>query len=93
MTFERINVDGPETSERIEPGIDLHERLGPDLIDAPLRFDARLHEAGLAQHAEVLGDRGLGHPEAALDLADGLLRGRQQAEDGPAVRFRDDGER
>ena len=93
MAFERINVGRPEASERSEPGIDLHERLGPDPIDAPLGFDARLHEAGLAQHAEVLGHRGLGHPQLALDLADGSLRRRQQAEDGPAVRLRDDCER
>ena len=69
MAFERINVGRPEAPERSEPGIDLHERLGPDPIDAPLGFDARLHEAGLTQHAEVLGHRSLRHPQPALDLA------------------------
>ena len=59
MALERIDVRRPEAPERREPGIDLHERLGPDPIDAPLCFDARLHEAGLAQHAQVLGHRGL----------------------------------
>ena len=47
----------PEAPERREPGVDLHERLGPDPVDAPLRVDARLDEAGLAQHAQVLGHR------------------------------------
>ena len=93
MAFERIDVGRPEAPERREPGVDLHERLGPDPIDAPLGFDARLHEAGLAQHAQVLGHRGLRHPQPALDFADGSLRRRQQAEDGPAVRLRDDRER
>src|SRR5262245_29685845 len=93
MAFERIKVGRPEAPERSEPGIDLHERLGPDPIDAPLGFDARLHEASLAQHAEVLGDRSLRHPQPALDLADGSLRRRQQAEDGPTVWLRDDRER
>src|SRR5262249_31142466 len=93
MAFERIKVGRPEAPERSEPGIDLHERLVPDPIDAPLGFDARLHESGLAQHAEVLGDRSLRHPQPALDLADGSLRRREQAEDGPAVRLRDDRER
>lgn len=60
----------PEAPERRQPGVDLHERLGPEPIDAPLGFDARLHEAGLAQHAEVLGHGGLRHPQPALDLAD-----------------------
>jgi len=49
MAFERINVGRPEAPERSEPGVDLHERLRPDPIDAPLAFDARLHEACLAQ--------------------------------------------
>jgi len=84
MAFERINVGRPEAPERSEPGIELHERLRPDPIDAPLGFDARLHEAGLAQHSEVLGHRSLRRPQPALDLADGSLRRRQQAEDGPA---------
>src|SRR5262245_27695456 len=93
MAFERIDVGRPEAPEGSEPGIDLHERLGPDPIDAPLGFDARLHEARLAQHAEVLGHRSLTHPQPVLDLADRSLRRRQQAEDGPAVRLRDDRER
>ena len=93
LAFERIDVGRPEAPERRQPGVDLHERLGPEPIDAPLGFDARLHEAGLAQHAEVLGHRSLRHPQPALDLADGALRRRQQTEDGPAVRLREDRER
>jgi hypothetical protein len=93
MTFERIEVGRPEAPEGLQPGVELHERLGPEAIDAPLGFDARLHEAGFAQHAEVLGHGGLRHPEPALDLADGALRRGQQAKDGPAVRLGDDRER
>jgi hypothetical protein len=48
MTFERIHVGRPEPPERSEPRVDLPEGLGPNPIDAPLGFDARLHEAGLA---------------------------------------------
>jgi hypothetical protein len=93
VALERIDVGRPEAPERAQPGIDRHERLGPEAIDAPLGFDARLHEARLAQHAEVLGHRRLWHSQPALDLADGSLRRRQQAEDGPAARLRNDGER
>ena len=92
MAFEGINMDGPEAPERSKPGIDLHQRLRADPIDAPLGFHARVYEAGFAQHAEVLGHRGLRHPQPALDLADRSLRRREQAEDGPAVRLGDDRE-
>jgi len=74
MAFERIHVHRPQAPERSEPGIELFERLGPDPIDAPLGLDARLHETGLAQYAEVLGHRRLRHPQPPLDLADGSLR-------------------
>src|SRR5215470_8956245 len=90
MAFERVNVDRPEAPERSEPGIDLPERLGPDPIDAPLGFDARLHEAGLAQHAEVLGHRRLRHPQPALDLADGASRLRMARRFGSAMIANDD---
>ena len=69
-----------------------HERLGPDPIDAPLRVHARFHEAGLAEHAEVLGDRGLRHPKRRSISPTDRSEDGEQAQDGPAVRFRDDAE-
>jgi hypothetical protein len=93
MAFEHIDVGRPQAPERRQPGVDLLEWLGPEPIDAPLGFDARFHEAGLAQHAEVLGHLGLRHPQPTFDLADGALRRRKQTEDGSAVRLRDDRER
>src|SRR5215813_786372 len=93
MGLERIHVGCPEAPEGSQPGVELHERLGSNPIDAPLCFDARLHEPCLAEHAEVLGDGGLRDPELALDVADGLFRRREEAEDGPTVRLGDDRER
>src|SRR6185295_4930758 len=66
MAFEGIDMGLPEAPEWSKPGVDLPERLGPDLIDAALGFDPRLYEAGLAQHAQVLGHRRLRHPQPAL---------------------------
>ena len=77
MAFESIDVGGPKAPEGRKPGIDLPERLRPEPVETSLRVDSRLHEVGLTQHPQVLGHRGLRHPESALDLADGLLRGGQ----------------
>ena len=38
----------------------------------------------------MFGDGGLGHAEAALDLADGLLGRDEKGEDGAAIRLGDD---
>ena len=46
VAFERVDVGGPKAPEGSEPGVDLHERLGPDPVDAPLRIHSRFHEAG-----------------------------------------------
>ena len=77
MTLERVDVRRPVAAERREPRIDLHERLGPDPVKTSLCIHARLHEAGLAQHAQVFGDRGLRQLQLLLDIAHGLLRRRR----------------
>src|SRR3954467_15900567 len=59
MTLERVEMNRPETAERSKPRVDLHERLRFDAIDAPLRVDARLDEAGVTKHAQMLRNRGL----------------------------------
>src|SRR5260221_3016707 len=92
VTFERVDVGRPEVPEGSKPGVDVHERFRSDPVDAPLRVHSRLYKAGLPEHPEVLGDRGLWHPKLVLDLADGPLRGRKEAQDGPTIWFRDDAE-
>ncbi len=87
MAFERVHVGGPEAAELREPGVYLLKTLRFQAVEAPLRVHRGFHEAGVAQHAQVLGYSRLGHAEAALDLSDGLLRRNQQAQDGPAIRL------
>src|SRR5258708_2129252 len=36
VTLERVDVDRPEAAERSEPGVYLHEWLGPDPVKTPL---------------------------------------------------------
>src|SRR5262245_15874862 len=92
VAFESVKVGGPIAAEGSQPGVHLHERLRPEAVDAPLRVDARLDEAGLTKHTEVFGHRGLRHLELAFDFAHRLLGRGQQTQNGPAIRFRDDGE-
>src|SRR5690242_3297364 len=93
MTLERVHVCRPEAAERGEPRLELDQRFGPESIDAMLRLDPRLDEARVAQHAEVLGHRGLRHAELALELADRPLGRGQQAQQRSAARLGEDGER
>ena len=91
VTLERVDVDRPEAAERSEPGVYLHEWLGPDPVKTPLRINARLHEACLAQHPQVFGNRGLRQSQLLFDITDGSLRGCEQTQDGAAVRLGNDG--
>ena len=91
MTFEGIDMGGPKAAERFQPGVELLEGFRFKTIEAALGVHGGLHETVLAEHAEVLGDGGLGHAETALDVADGLLGGHEEAEDGAAVGLGEDG--
>jgi hypothetical protein len=74
MTLERIEMDRPEAPKRRKPGVDLHEGLGPDAVETPLGINARLHESGLTQDSQVLGNGGLRHPQLLFDIPHGPLR-------------------
>ena len=56
--------------------------------DAPVTATAK--QSGFFQDPQVFRHRRLRHAKLTLDVADRPLRGRQQAEDGAAVRLRDD---
>ena len=90
VAFESIHVGVPEAAELGQPGVHLLEALGLKAVEAALRVDGGFDEAGLAQDAEVFGNGGLGHAEAALDVADRVFGGGEQAEDGAAIGLGDD---
>ena len=56
MTFQRIDMRRPEAAKRLEPGVDFHQRLGPDAVNAALRIDPGFDEARFAQYAQMFGD-------------------------------------
>jgi hypothetical protein len=90
VAFERIDVSRPEPPELSEPGIDLLKRFRLQAVEAALCIHRGLHEAGIAQHSEVLGHCRLRHMKLTLDLSNRLLRGDQEAKDCAAVRLGND---
>jgi len=71
VTLKSIDVGRPEATERREPRIHLHERFVADSIETSLCISARLHEASLTQHPEVLGDRRLRYSQSLFDVTYG----------------------
>ena len=90
VAFESIYVRRPEPTELFQPGIHLLEWFGLQSVETALCVDRGFHETGLAQHAQVLRDGRLRHPQLALDLSNRLLGQDQEAQDRAAVRLRDD---
>ena len=54
VAFESINVSGPESPERRQPGIQLLKRFRLQPVETALCVHRGLHETGLAQHSQVL---------------------------------------
>ena len=90
MAFESVDVSRPETAELGEPGIELLKRSGLEPVEAALCVNGRFDEAGVAKHAQMLGNGRLRHAEFALDLTDGLLGRGEQSEDRATVGLGDD---
>jgi hypothetical protein len=90
VAFESIYVSGPEPAELSQPGIYLFKWFGFQVVETALRIHRGFHEAGIAQHAQVLGHGRLRHTKLTLDLSDRLLRRDQEAQYGAAVGLRND---
>ena len=54
MAFERIDVSGPESTERSQPGLEFLEPFRLEPVETPLCVHRGLDEAGISQHAQVL---------------------------------------
>ncbi|HZE09457.1 MAG TPA: hypothetical protein VE110_11950 [Gemmatimonadaceae bacterium] len=71
MTFERIEVGGPEPSERGQPLFHFLQWLRLQSVDTALCVYRGFHETGVTEHTQVLGHGRLGHPQLRLDLSYG----------------------
>ena len=54
MPFESVYVGGPEPAELSQPSVNLLKWFRFQPVETTLRVHRGFHEAGLAQHAEVL---------------------------------------
>ena len=91
VAFKRIKMPGPVFPERRQPGVDLEQGLGPEPVHPALGIDGGFDEAGVLEDAKMLGHSRLGHPEPLFELTDGLLGGKQEGQDGPAIGLGEDG--
>jgi len=90
MAFERIQVSGPELTERREPGIHFLKRFWLQAVETTLCVHCGFHETGLAQHAQVLRHGRLRHAKLTFDFSDRLFGRHQETQDRSAVRLRND---
>ena len=73
MAFECIYVIGPEPPEPSQPGIHLLKWFRFKSVETALCIHRGFHEAGLAQHSQVLGHGRLRHAKLTLDRSNRLL--------------------
>ena len=90
VALKRIKMPGPVLPERREPGVNLEEGLGLETVHSALGVHRGFHEARILENAQVLGDGWLRKAKPLLELADRLLRGEEEGQDGPAVGLRED---
>src|SRR5205814_937529 len=90
---ELIEALVPPAAIRLQPRVELPEGLGAKAVDALLRNGVRLHEPGLAEHAEVLRDLGLAKAESFDDLSDRAWLPPEEVDDLPAVWFGESAQR
>ena len=76
----------PDAAVRLEPAVDLGERLDPQPARPALRVAAARHEAGLLEHADVLRDGALRQVEGRGELGDGCLTDLLQASEDRSPR-------
>ena len=80
----------PELAKLRQPVVHFLEGFRPDPVEATLGVHRGLDEPGVAEHAEMLRDGRLRHPQLTLDLSDGLMGRSQKAQDRAAVRLGND---
>ena len=90
VAFEGIHVSGPEAAELSQPIVYFLKRIRFQAVKTALRVHRGFDEAGLAQHAQVLGHGRLRHTQLTLDLTHRLLGRDQEAQYRAAVRLRND---
>lgn len=93
MLFEGIEVRGPERAVGLKPVVEFAEWGGADAVETALSIDADIHEAAVAEDAEMLGNCRLAEAEGVHEVTDGALAFEQEIEDAAPVWFGEELER
>jgi DNA-binding transcriptional ArsR family regulator len=89
VPFERIKPRRPVRSIRLQPRVELHQRLRAEPVQPPLSIPPDLHQPRVAQHSEVTRHTWLMHPDLLDQLTDRLLAAADGIKDSPPCRFSD----
>src|SRR5581483_358565 len=87
VALERVQPFGPVAPVGLDPGDQVGESVGAQLVEPSLSVLARADEPRLAQDAQVPRRAGLREPGALHELVDGARPLEQQIEDLPPVRL------
>ena len=89
MPLERVEPAGPLGAVGLEPGVELHQWLRPQPVEAPLGVTSDFHQPRIAQHLEMPRHPRLVHADSLDEVVDRLLRLPDSVEDSPTRRFGD----
>ncbi len=89
MPAESIQSIRPLSAVRLQPLIEVAERLTANAVETPLRVRPHRDESSVSQHPEVPGDTGLTHFELVDQLADGAFADADGIQNLASIRLRD----
>ncbi len=81
MVLEFVEAVPPHLAVRLEPSVELDQRLHPDPVETALALRSDGDQAGVAKHPEMLRYRRLADRQALDQSANGPLPGPQLVED------------
>jgi hypothetical protein len=88
VAFEVVEAGAPQRPVRSKPLVHLAQRFGSNPIDPPLSLNPGVHQAGVPEQAQMLGDGRLGHRQSGYQLADRAFSQPQQVQDLAPVALR-----
>jgi len=87
MVFQALQMRRPQLAIRLQPLIEISERLGPDPVHTALRVHPRLDQPRISKHPQVLRDGRLAEPQILDELPNRSLAIAKQLEDREPARL------
>jgi hypothetical protein len=81
QSVKALEISLPDAAIPLDPSLKLLQRGWAQGIDAALRVDANIHQSGLTEHAEMLGDLGLAKAQLIDHVPDRAWTVQQQFDD------------